>query len=357
MSDKKYRAFLSYSHRDQKRAGQLHRELERYRIPPHLGDNVGSESGSQHNLRPIFRDRDELSTGSDLSQVIKDALSESESLIVICSPSAVASSWVNDEIRAFQRLGKSDQIFCFIIDGSPFSGDEHECFPEALRKPVDSSGQLVVNPGEPIAANAIGGKEQWQHGKFMLIAGLLGVGLDEILRRDLQRRHKNMFAVAAGSATVAVIMIALTVFAFLSQAEAQRRQADADNLVGFLLGDLQKDLYAIGRLDLYSSVAAKAMEYFKSLEDDDARDEVLAQRAEALRQIGSARLQKADVQGAKKAFDESLTISLRLAEQNPERLDWNLALAESHFYVGRIHWQSGHLKAASHEFRKQLSGI
>ena len=356
-NDYKYRAFLSYSHKDRKHAKRLHRDLERFRIPKHLGGTDGPESGSKKNLRPIFRDRDELSSGSALSQVITGALNDSECLVVICSPSAVASRWVNDEIKTFQQLGRHHRIFCFIVDGTPMSGDERECFPEALRNPIDTDGQTVPDPDEPIAADASADKKEWQRAKLMLIAGILGVGLDELLQRDLQRRNRTMFAVAAASVSIAVIMLALTAFAYLSQAKAERRKADADNLVSFLLGDLRKELHAVGRADLYSSVAEKAMEYFKSLEDEDARDEVLAQRAEALRQIGSALLDRSDMKGAENAFNESLTISRRLAEQNPDRLDWSLALAESHFYVGQIHWQRGELQAARTEFQNQLSVV
>ncbi len=356
-TDYKYRAFLSYSHKDRKYAKRLHRELERFRIPKHLGRNADSESEPKKNLRPIFRDRDELSSGSALSQVITGALGDSECLIVICSPSAVASNWVSAEIRTFQRQGRHDRIFCYIVDGTPMSGDEEECFPEALRNPIDTDGQLIPEPDEPIAADASDDKKNWQRAKLMLIAGILGVGLDELLQRDLQRRNRTMFAVAATSVSIAVVMLALTAYALLSQAKAERRKADADNLVSFLLGDLQQELHAVGRTDLYSSVAEKAMEYFKSLEGEDARDEVLAQRAEALRKIGSAHLERSDMKGAENAFNESLTISRRLAEQNPDRLDWSLALAESHFYVGRVHWQRGELQAARTEFQNQLSVV
>ena len=42
-------------------------------------------------LAPIFRDRDDLSSASDLSQKLGHALEDSENLIVICSPAAAAN--------------------------------------------------------------------------------------------------------------------------------------------------------------------------------------------------------------------------------------------------------------------------
>jgi MTH538 TIR-like domain (DUF1863) len=87
----KYRAFLSYSHRDSRWAGWLHRSIESYRPPRNL---VGMESAHgviPKRLSPVFRDREELASATDLGTVINEALSESACQIVICSPQAAKS--------------------------------------------------------------------------------------------------------------------------------------------------------------------------------------------------------------------------------------------------------------------------
>lgn len=351
----KYRAFLSYSHRDLQWADWLHRELERYWVPPHLRHSNDSDRPLPRHLRPVFRDRDELPSGASLPNVIHDALVDSEALIVICSPSAANSIWVNEEIRIFQRLGRHDNIFCVIVDGEPNSGGEQECFPNALRQPIDTNNQPLVPAGEPVASDLRGDRHERRHGKLMLIAGLLGIGLDELLQRDHHRRSRRLFAITMSTTLLALIMTGLMVFAFLAQAEAERRRADAENLIGYMLGDLREDLHAINRLDLYNSVSAKAMEYFRSLGVEDARDEVVAQRAQALIQIGESRLDQADMPGALKAFNESLEITNKLVTRNPSRVDWNLTLAESHFYIGKVHWQRHDFAMAAAKFEQQLS--
>lgn len=351
----KYRAFLSYSHRDVQWADWLHRELERYRVPPHLRLSEHAVHPLPGNLRPVFRDRDDLSGGASLPRLIHDALVDSEALIVICSPSAVDSTWVNEEIRIFQRLGRHDRIFCVIVDGEPHSGGEQECFPRALRQPVDKDNQALASADEPIASDLRGGKHEREHGKMMLIAGLLDIGLDELLQRDHHRRSRRLFAIATATTLLALIMAGLMVFAFMAQSEAERRRADAENLISYMLGDLREDMHAIHRLDLYSSVSEKAMEYFRSLGPEDARDEVLAQRAQALIQIGESRLDQADIQGALEAFNESLGVNSSLVSKNPSRVDWNLALAESHFYIGKVHWQRHEFASAAVKFQQQLS--
>jgi hypothetical protein len=80
--------------------------LESYRLPRKL---VGTSAGAGKvpaRIRPVFRDRDELSSTSDLGETVKQALSDSENLIVVCSPEAAASFWVNEEIRQFASLGR-----------------------------------------------------------------------------------------------------------------------------------------------------------------------------------------------------------------------------------------------------------
>ena len=347
----KYRAFLSYSHQDKKWADWLHRELERYRVPPRLRSASANRLLPRH-LRPVFRDREELPSAASLPDVIDRALAESESLIVICSPAAAKSSWVDNEIRRFRELGRGDRILCLIVDGEPIPGDPSDCFPPSLRRSRANGAA-----GEPIAADVRGGRSARHHAKIMIIAGLLGVGLDELLQRDLHRRYRNLFALAAGSILLAVVMAGLTVFAFMAKTESERRRADAENLVGFMLGDLREDLHSIGRLDIYTTVADQAMDYFQSLEERDARDEVLAQRALALRQIGSSRLDLGNPLGAMEAFGEALQINLAIAGRNSDRPDWQLALAESHFSVGEVHWQLGHYDAARAKFLDQLAVV
>ena len=90
----KYRAFISYSHADEKWANRLHKTLESYRVPKHLVGQTTSRGPIPKRLAPVFRDRDELPSATDLGDVIRAALANSACLIVICSPDAARSRWV-----------------------------------------------------------------------------------------------------------------------------------------------------------------------------------------------------------------------------------------------------------------------
>src|SRR3984893_7862159 len=128
----KYRAFLSYSHRDAAWAKWLHRALEAYRIDKDLVGRETAHGLVPKTLRPIFRDREDFPAGHSLTEQTLAALQASEFLIVLCSPNAAQSLYVNEEIRRFKAMGRAARVIPVIIDGEP--GDAaRECFPAALR--------------------------------------------------------------------------------------------------------------------------------------------------------------------------------------------------------------------------------
>ena len=129
----KYRAFISYSHRDRRQTEWLHKAIERYRVPKPLVGRPGRDGPIPRQVFPVFRDRDELASSADLTASIRAALRDSGGLIVVCSPAAAKSLWVDQEIREFRRLGRDDRILAVIIDGEPnASVPDRECPPAAL---------------------------------------------------------------------------------------------------------------------------------------------------------------------------------------------------------------------------------
>jgi tetratricopeptide (TPR) repeat protein len=224
-----YRAFISYSHRDERWAAWLHRALERYRVPRRLVGRNTANGVVPARIAPIFRDREELATATDLGRVVNEALERSSSLIVICSPAAAQSRWVDKEIRAFQKLGRGDRIFCLIVDGEPNGAADRQCFPDALLRRSDSADPAGAMPAvEPIGADVRAGNDSRRSALLKLIAGLLGVGLDELARRDLQRRNRRLVMVSAAAVAGMAVTSALAVLALTARNEAERQRARAE---------------------------------------------------------------------------------------------------------------------------------
>ncbi len=237
MDQPTYRAFLSYSHRDAKWADWLHKALESYRPPKRLIGTVTARGAVPKRLTPIFRDREELASATDLGTVINAALRQSACQIVICSRQAAKSRWVNEEILAFKRLGREDSVFCLIVDGEPNVSDrpeqaDEECFPPALRFRLAADATLSTTRTEPIAADARPGKDGKNNAKLKLIAGLLGVGFDVLRRREQQRRNRRLFIAACAATSGMVLTRGLAAFALIQRAAAQkqtlRAEAEAD---------------------------------------------------------------------------------------------------------------------------------
>src|ERR1700742_713685 len=229
----KYRAFISYSHRDSKWASWLHSSLERYRPPKGLIGEVTDRGAVPKRLTPIFKDRDELPSATDLGALINAALAGSAAQIIICSPRAAKSTWVNEEILAFKRLGREDRILCINVDGEPHASDmpgreAEECFPPALRFRLGPDGNLSTVRTEPIAADARPGKDGKSGAKLKLISGLLGVGYDALRRREQQRRNARLLVFSCAAAAGMVLTSGLAAYALIQRAAAQRETLRAE---------------------------------------------------------------------------------------------------------------------------------
>ena len=166
---RRYAVFLSYRHADNRDSGRqwatwLHQTLEHYEVPPDLVGTPNSRGERiPASLYPVFRDEEELPADADLTQNIRHALENSGLLVVLCSPRAVESRFVAEEIRYFKELGKSDRILALLIDGNPNTSDGPasqpralECFPEPLRFGIARADGTVDWSArtEPIAADA-----------------------------------------------------------------------------------------------------------------------------------------------------------------------------------------------------------
>lgn len=223
----RYAAFISYSHADMAFARRLHRDLEAYRVPRALVGTLGERGPVPPKLRPVFRDEDELPGASELGPKLQAALRDAGALIVVCSPRAARSAWVDKEIRTFKTLHPDRPVLAVIARGVP--GDPaQECFPEALRHALLADGTIDrERPLEPLAPDAQ--KLDRRAVKLKLVSGLLGIGYGLLANREL-RRHRTRIATVASVSTMLVIVLSLLSIAAIGYARvavAERKRAEA----------------------------------------------------------------------------------------------------------------------------------
>ena len=336
----RYAAFISYSHADEHWARWLQRSLERYRVPRRLQRVVVAGRTVPSRLYPVFRDRDELASSNDLSAAIQSALDDSDALVVVCSPAAAASQWVNAEIRRFQSSGRDGRIFTVVVAGSTNRAAADCAFPPALLAAED--GRTLP---EPLAADPAEHADGRRGALLKIAAGLLGVGIDELRRRDAQRQVRLWSAVAVVAATVAAVTIGLAIAAQFARKEADLRRGQAEKLIGFMLGDLRAKLEPIGKLEVLDAVGDEAMAYFSTL-GDRATDPERLSRAMALRQIGEVRRSQGLLDEASAAFEESLRQVARLQADSPHNDDFLFELGQSEFWVGQTAFERNDLATA-----------
>lgn len=202
-------AFLSYSRADKALARCLARALSAYRPPKDL-------PVPQRELR-VFRDEDDF-TGVDYFAAVERHLTDSASLIVLCSPNARRSRYVDDEIRRFAAARGAARIVPVLGAGLPnneaVDGREAQgAFPDALC-------ELMTMP---LAVSYVGfdpKKDKVDKGAFegawyTLLSNLYGVSRSEIEQRDKRRQARaRRLRLAVAGAFVASIVLGLTVSLF-----------------------------------------------------------------------------------------------------------------------------------------------
>lgn len=352
-----YQAFLSYSHTDSETADWLHKAIERFAVPKGLVGRVTGMGEVPRTLAPIFRDRHELAASSDLGQTIRAALKQSRFLIVLCSPAAAASRWVNEEIIAFKKLHGERRVLAAIVAGEPWTSEiegrqGEECFPPALREKYDSRGRATGKRAEPIAADLREERDGREAGKLKLIAGLLGLGLDDLVRREQQRRQKRLTYIAAASLAGMTLTSGLAVFAFDKRDEARDQRREAEGLVGFMLGDLRDELEPIGKLGALDAVGSRALVYFEGQDKKELSDEALAQRSKALNLLGQISTARGDTDGALPRYREAMRSTAELVGRSPNDPQRLFDHAQNVFYMGELARTRGRMDQAETAYRE-----
>lgn len=179
-------AFISYNHRDVKAAKWLHRKLESYKLPT----EIHNEFEDSQYLRPVFRDQEDLNTGI-LGDELKKHLESSKYLIVICSPNSSKSEWVSNEVKAFIEWGRLEYIIPYIIDGTPNSSDEKECFPKSL---LEYAGEHPDRELLGISIAEVGREKAF----VRVVSRMLDVSFDELWKRHERERRRRIIALSIG---------------------------------------------------------------------------------------------------------------------------------------------------------------
>jgi tetratricopeptide (TPR) repeat protein len=340
MTSSHYKAFISYSHRDESWARWLQHSLEKYRVPKRLVGTQGAFGPIPARLNPVFRDREDLSSASDLTSQIKGELANSETIIVICSPTAAASRWVAEEIRYFRQLGQGERTLALIVDGDPQASDPTEaCFSPALLEMPDGSSK------EPLAADV----RKYADGKRLsllkIVAGILGIRLDELRRRDAQRQTRNRVVYSLVSMLLVSVISWLVYIEEATRASAQAQRTNTEELLGYMLGDLKR-LAPIKGLELVVADDENQQKFRQELDFEKLDEDELIEKSLQWRGAGIEYGRLGDFEAAMGAYQQSRAAIIELHQREGDTPRALFELGQAEYYVGEIYLRKGEMDLA-----------
>ena len=217
-----YWAFVSYARPDERWARWIAGSLERFRIPADYRTPQAAGRRSDR-IGPVFRDRDELAAASDIRAELDKALLASQFLLVICSPAAARSRWVNEEIELFLRHRGAERIVLLVVGGEPGAslqpgGSANEAFPPAILRLAQEPLWLDLRRRGVRKARAL----------VQVAAALIDVGFDLLWQRE--RRRRRRLIAAAGIAVLLLAGVGGALFKYQSdraRAALERQQREA----------------------------------------------------------------------------------------------------------------------------------
>ena len=171
---------------------------------------------------------------------------------------------------------------------------------------------------------------------------------------DKPRRRRRRLAVAAVLLLVVIAGVKYTLDLRRERGEADRRRAQAEDLIEFMLGDLREKLTPVGRLDVLDDVGDKALEYFASLREAELTDAERSRLSKAMSQVGEVRVAQGDLEAASVAFEESLAIAEEVVARDPANAEFKVGLGAALFWVGSVHYAREELDSAEQRFQDYL---
>jgi len=147
-------------------------------------------------------------------------------------------------------------------------------------------------------------------------------GIDDALawpQAKLRARLRRRIRIVLG----ALLLIAVTVVGYFAwradveRAKAEVRQAQAEKLIGFMLGDLRSRLNRIGKLDLLAGVNERAEEYFAAIPADDLTDRDLAARVQSLLQVAEVAKEQGQYDAAARATERAVLLADEFHARSP----------------------------------------
>src|SRR5207302_3582126 len=181
---------------------------------------------------------------------------------------------------------------------------------------------------------------------------MLGVGLDELVKREQTRRHRRLAWLAAASLAGMAVTSTLAVAAFQARNEARDQRRQAEGLVAYMVGDLKDKLEPIGRLDALDGVGSRVLAYYSKQDASDLSDAALLQRSSALSITAKVAFLRGHLDEATGLYRQAMAgtaVAMRRAPSDTKRI---FDHAQNVFWLGQIAWTRGQQNETEANYRE-----
>ena len=168
-------------------------------------------------------------------------------------------------------------------------------------------------------------------------------------------KRRKLFAVVAVAASIVLLVVSvLAIQTMRARREAELRRGQAEDLFGFLLGDLRAKLKPVGRLDVLDDVGKRAAAYFEAIPASMRTDADLVRYAQTVSQIGQVRVDQGRLPDALPLFEQSRSLLQDAVARNASDGDWRFELGQAHYWVGLVKRRQGNIAGALVDWQAYL---
>ena len=223
-----YDAFISYSHaKDKPIAAALQSAVQK----------LGKPWYRRRALR-LFRDDTSLSATPHLWPTIEQALGQSRFFLLLASPEAAASKWVNKEVSYWLEHNSINTVLIGLTDGElnwdeavgDFSARERHPLPPALAKRFENEPKWVDLC--PYRAGASKRDAKFTELAADFAATIRGMLKEDLLSQEVRQQRRTLKL--AGSA--AALLIVLSLGAAAAGLAAYRQERNAEQVYAVTMG-------------------------------------------------------------------------------------------------------------------------
>ncbi|MEA9772627.1 winged helix-turn-helix domain-containing protein [Xanthomonas campestris pv. raphani] len=183
--------------------------------------------------------------------------------------------------------------------------------------------------------------------------------LDVAFLHACERAHRQRRGRYAAAAALLVVLASASLLlgwqARQAQQVAEQRRDEAQQLVGYMLGDLAEQLRTVGNLKLLDSVGTRALRYLEELPNASMQAGDLINHARALRTTGEVLMNQGKLDQAHAAFTRAAATAAQARTLAPDVLEAHAETGQAAYWLGAMAYRNKQFPLARRHWAQYLA--